>query len=387
MKSKLFSPFIWIAVLIIIVGLACNAVSGSPATEPPPPTQIPAPTQPPPPTDPPPQPTEPPPPTSTARPPKPTSDPAEPTESGGTQSALRLSDTAYLHPEGLFELNPIEGWTITQEDEGSVLFEAPDFSGAINIQVTNTGYKLDPVSFEKFVDARDFNFFIIYDNYLEIEQSVDAANGTAIVEKSLDFDGIPQRVISYYDQHDEAIFALDFWADEDLYDSYADTYDAFFDSITVDSGLAADQELYLWIYDFYGPGDLFTIEVPTSWRFETTSDDVSVVDTFYSPDEHAVIQNIAYDDGDEVTKSFAGAFALELLKTFYADDIRVTDDQVQEDGSERLIWNSPSRDYSGISFFESRGTTFLLFTVMYDNTFEDLYYDVLDYTVSTYDVP
>jgi len=253
--------------------------------------------------------------------------------------------------------------------------------------VTNTGYKLDPVAFENFVDARDFNFFIIYDNYLELEQSVDGANGTATVVKSLDFDGIPQTVITYYDQHDEAIFALDFWADDDLYDAYADTYDAFFDNITVDSGLAADQELYLWIYDFYGPGDLFTIEVPTSWRFETTSDDVSVVDTFYSPDEHAVIQNIAYDDGDEVTKSFAGAFALELLKNFYAQDIRVTDDQVQEDGSERLIWNSPGGDYSGISFFESRGTTFLLFTVMYDNPFEDLYYDVLDYTVSTYVVP
>lgn len=341
MKSKLFSPFIWIAVFIFIVGLACNAVSNPEPTQPPQPTLAPLPTQPPI------QPTEPPPPTSTAQPAQPTSEPIQPTEPSGDQAGLKLADTLYLHPEGLFELYPVEDWTITQEDEGSVLFEAPDFSGAINIQVTNTGYKLDPEAFEKFVDARDINFFIIYDNYEELEQSVDAANGTATVVKSLDFDGVSQTVISYYDQHDQAIYSLDFWADEEVYDTYADTYDAFFDNITVDSAVAAEQELYLWIYDFYGPGDLFTIEVPTSWRFETITDDVSVVDTFYSPDDHAVIQNIAYDDGEEVSKSFAGAFALELLKEFYAADISISDDQVQPDGSERLVWTSQVGSIAG----------------------------------------
>jgi hypothetical protein len=112
-----------------------------------------------------------------------------------------------------------------------------------------------------------------------------------------------------------------------------------------------------------------------------------VVDTFYAPDRHAVIQNMSYDDGTLVTKAMAGAFALELLKTYYATDIRITDDVVQPDGSERLTWHSRSGDYSGVSFFETRGTTFLLFTTLYDNPFEDIYLDVLNYTISTYDIP
>ena len=143
----------------------------------------------------------------------------------------------------------------------------------------------------------------------------------------------------------------------------------------------------MWIFTFTGPADLFNIEVPLPWRYESSADTETVVDTFYSPDEHAIIQNIAYDDGTEVTRSQAGAFALELLKTYYASDIRITDDQVQSDGSERLIWNSPSGNYSGISFLETRGTTFLLFSVLWDNPFEDSYFDALDYTISSYDVP
>jgi hypothetical protein len=63
------------------------------------------------------------------------------------------------------------------------------------------------------------------------------------------------------------------------------------------------------------------------------------------------------------------------------------DGQVQADGSERLTWESSSGEYSGISFLETRGTTFLLFTVMWDDAYEDVYFDTLDYTVSSYSVP
>jgi hypothetical protein len=127
--------------------------------------------------------------------------------------------------------------------------------------------------------------------------------------------------------------------------------------------------------------------VPESWLYEFTYEEVVAVDTFYSPDDHALIENIVYDDGEEVSKSEAGAFALELLREFYAEDIRITDDQVQPDGSERLIWNSPSGEYTGWSFFETRGTTFLLFTLIYDNAYEDIYFDVLNDVVETYDIP
>jgi hypothetical protein len=194
-------------------------------------------------------------------------------------------------------------------------------------------------------------------------------------------------VFTLYNQQGPLIYSFDFWADTAVFDAYASQYDAIIDSLTVSTELATPQELYYWVYTFTGPNNLFTIEAPTPWRYELSESETVIVDTFYSPDEHAVIQNMTYDDGEPISRSEAGAFALELLKTYYASDIRIIDDQVQPDGSERLTWQSTSGDYSGISFFESRGTAFLLFSVLYDNPFEDTYFDVLEYTITTYAVP
>src|SRR5690606_39685033 len=52
-------------------------------------------------------------------------------------SAGQISSTRYEHAEGLFALYPPEDWTAS-EDESSASFDAPDSSGYIYIQVTNT---------------------------------------------------------------------------------------------------------------------------------------------------------------------------------------------------------------------------------------------------------
>ncbi|MCI0399618.1 MAG: hypothetical protein L0322_32450, partial [Chloroflexi bacterium] len=224
--------------------------------------------------------------------------------------------------------------------------------------------------------------------YQVTDRQVDKDILVARVTKELFFDGVPQVVFTLYDQHGAVVYSLDFWADADVSDSYGVAYEQIIDGATVYSETAAEVvEPYYWIYDFYGPGDLFTIEVPTPWRYEYTEGDTAIVDTFYSPDEHAVVQNVTYDDGEVISREVAGAFALELLKQYYAADIVITDDQVQSDGSERLTWYSPSGDYSGISFFETRGTTFLLFSTLWDNPYEADYLDTLNYIISTYDIP
>jgi hypothetical protein len=273
------------------------------------------------------------------------------------------------------------------EDEASASFDAPDSSGYIYIQVTNTAVELDATGFANFVDNRDLNFFRDFDNYVELNQEIESEVGAATISKSLSFEGVPQTVITLYEQYGPIIYSFDFWSDEDRTDAYTDLYVQVAEAIEVYPEAGSEQIEYNWIYTFEEPNGLFTIDVPTPWRYENTQGEFTLVDTFYSPDEHAVIQNITYDDGSEVTRSQAGAFALELLREYYASDIRILDDQVQPDGSERLIWESPSGDYSGTSFLETRGTTFLLFTTMYDNPFEDAYLETLNYTISTYDVP
>ncbi|HZD11057.1 MAG TPA: hypothetical protein VE553_06920 [Candidatus Binatia bacterium] len=307
-------------------------------------------------------------------------------DDGGVVSDIELDSTPYTQPDGSFALNPPLGWDISN-DEGSASIEAPDGTGFIYVQVTDTGYGLDADAFTSFVENRDLNFFTGFDDYVEVAQEVDTDTRVASVTKNLTFDGVPQTVISLYDQYDAIIYTYDFWSDDANVDAYSDLYSQVVDTIQVNTSAAAEQTEYNWVYTFTGPSNLFTIEVPTPWRYERTEGDNAMVDTFYSPDEHAIIQNIAYDDGTETSRSQAGAFALELLRSYYATDIRIQSDQVQPDGSERLIWSSPSGDYSGTSFLETRGTTFLLFTTMYDNPYEDYYLETLNYTIGTYEVP
>lgn len=306
--------------------------------------------------------------------------------SGGVDAPVDLDSTAYTQPDNSFSLNPPLGWEITT-DEASVSIEAPDGSGFIYVQVTNTGYGLDETGFSNFVENRDLNFFAGFDDYTEVAQEVDTDTRVASVTKNLSFDGIPQTVITLYDQYENIIYTYDFWADDDMVDAYSDLYSNVVDTIQVNTTAASEQVEYNWVYTFTGPNNLFSIEVPTPWRYERTEGENAIIDTFYAPDDHAVVQNIAYDDGTETSRSQAGAFALELLRSYYATDIRIHSDQVQPDGSERLTWSSPSGDYSGTSFLETRGTTFLLFTTMYDNPYEDIYLETLNYTIETYEVP
>ena len=148
---------------------------------------------------------------------------------------------------------------------------------------------------------------------------------------------------------------------------------------------------------FTDQNNLYTIEVPADWIYEQTydaEDNYYYIDTFTSPDGGAVIENIVYDDGTRFTGNQKGRFALYLLNTFYSStgkegDIRVSDDKIMEDGSERLTWTSRGGGYSGYSFLEvrSNGTTFLLFTVDWGNDVEDIYRDTLEYVIESYSIP
>jgi hypothetical protein len=147
---------------------------------------------------------------------------------------------------------------------------------------------------------------------------------------------------------------------------------------------------------FTDQNDLFSIDLPSDWAYSQTVDDTDnnyYIDTFTSPDEQALVENIVYDDGTAFSGNQKAKFALYLLNTFYSKtgsegDIRVSDDRIMDDGSERLVWTSKGGGYSGISFLETRGTTtFLFFTVEWMNNAEDQYADTLNSVIESYRVP
>jgi len=138
------------------------------------------------------------------------------------------------------------------------------------------------------------------------------------------------------------------------------------------------------------------LDVPADWEHSQKVDDTNNYwywDVFTSPDGNAQIESIVYDDGTPFVGSQSGKTALQWLHQNYSStgqegDIRISDDSIQKDGSERLTWKSKGRGYSGISFFEIRKpTAMLMFTVQYADSAADQYGDVLDQVISSYRVP
>jgi len=144
---------------------------------------------------------------------------------------------------------------------------------------------------------------------------------------------------------------------------------------------------------FTDQNNYYQIDVPSEWVHTQTTNDYGYIDTFTSPDKGALVENIVHDEGISFQGGINGKYALQLLNQGYSNtgkegDIKVTNDSIQKDGSERLTWSSKGGKYSGVSFFEVRKkTTFLMFTVLWDDQAQSTYVDVLDKVISSYRIP
>jgi hypothetical protein len=371
MSKRPWFFFVLIAGFIILVGLACSAGADTAPTLEPTDEPVVLPTSEPEPT---------------AELPK----PALPTQGAAPAgpAPFEIDSNVYEHPSGIFSFNPPVGWSMDESDS-DLLMVAPDNTGSLYLSATNTGVELDMESLDNFIQAREANFFSGRDEYTQQDYQI-YEDATAVTKKTFLFDNIPQYVFTIYLARGPAVFAFDFWADEDLAEAYNQPFLDVANTIIYDGNMAANLPLYNYVYTYSDPNGLFEFEVPSSWTYAYDEGENVYTDTFTSPDNHAVIQNITYDDGTEISKSVAGQFALNLLNMVYTDganDIKITGDKVQPDGSERLTWESRSGGFSGISFFETRGTTFLMLSWLADSGFEEVYGPVFDGTLASYTVP
>jgi hypothetical protein len=150
-----------------------------------------------------------------------------------------------------------------------------------------------------------------------------------------------------------------------------------------------------WV-TFTDENEFYAIDLPGDWTYEHTvdqDDNYYYIDTFTSPDGGAVIENIVYDDGLPFAGKDKSRFALFFLNNWYSytgreGDIRISEDSIQQDGSERLVWTSKGGGYSGVSFLETRGTTtFLFLTLNWGNSYEDQYLDIINEVIASYRIP
>ncbi len=141
----------------------------------------------------------------------------------------------------------------------------------------------------------------------------------------------------------------------------------------------------------------FQIDVPANWTHKSNGSEDHYWDTFTSPDGGAVVENYTYlkatsAGGTPWNGAEMKQYALQVLDKYYSKtgqpgDIEVTEEKPQSDGSVRLSWDSKGGGYSGLSFYEMRGTKFLLFTVDWGNGYKNQYIDILNKVIASYRVP
>jgi hypothetical protein len=370
MSKRPWLVFVVLALFILIVGLACSA--GSSTTAEPASTDAPQSL-----------------PTAKA-----TSESKSVLPSQGSAPAgaapFELDTALYSHPSGAFTFNPPVDWTVDETTSG-VVMTSPDQKASLVFTVTNTGEELDSASVDNFIKATEANFFSGRPDYAQQDSQTNDA-GTTLVKKTFTYNDIPQYVFTIYMKGGQGMYAFDFWADADVAESYTQPYMDLVNTINYDGNKAADLPIYGDTYTFTDQNNLFQFDVPLTWT--NSYDEATNIhsDSFTSPDGHSIINNITYDDGTATSKSQAGDLARQILNNVYtngANDIKIPTggDKVQPDGKERLIWTSRSGGYSGISIFETRGTTFLMLSWLVDNGYEEMFGPVFDNTLSSYSIP
>ena len=368
LRTKQYIPLIFSVILILIITVAITACSNTSTPTPTPPVGSINATS-----------------TATVFQVQPVTDiaPTQIISSPSAPPVINLSTETYQHPEDLFSLLVPEEWTVS-ESQTSATFSDPKGETIISVHAINTGYALDSESFDRFVEGRESNIFDEYEDYLEIDRQYDQDRKAILIKKQYAKEDFPISVGSLYLQEEQTILLVDFRSKQEDFGAYKMVFESIIDSAEINSEAVANQLIYSSDADSYYQNEYFLINTPAYWKLNRLSGEYSLVETFYSPDERAIIQIVIYDDGEFLTRNVAGNLVRTLLREQYTKDVTVTANTVSQDGRERMIWNSDFANYQGVTQYETRGSALLMITVIWDNDLGSYYQSMLEEVINTY---
>lgn len=298
-------------------------------------------------------------------------------------STAVIETRLYTHPDNLFGLTIPITWNVNSASN-ITQFKDPSSSIVIDVQLMDTQYQLDLESFTRAVNAREANVFGEFESYLETDRQLNQGEVSYLIEKRLLQDGVPSTAISLYRQYGRSIIILDLWSGIEDYEGKKSQLSEVLASFSIDEG--AGQPSARLHADLFSPksNGAFSLDVPRYWDHNTSTAENSVVDTFTSPDQKAIIQMVIFDDGEPISGTVAGAFVRNLLRNYYAKDIYVSKYQSLNDGREELIWESTGSDYQGITYFDVNDTELIIYTIMTTADFEEIYADLLENVLNSF---
>ncbi len=313
--------------------------------------------------------------------------------SGAATATAILSiilDGTYSHPSGAFSFQFPVGWLEDTSEYGSVFFSEPDGEGALYVTATNTGRPLNGEQFETFVQAREENFFAVFDGYIQSSFEVDPQKSRAVTLKSVVFEDLSEMVKSYYLLDGQVVYAIDMWWESEKEADYEIIYNEILESFTVDPNLIAGFPYYNYVITFYDTLDAFSFEPPVSWRYHNRVEDGVITDGFSSPDENAFLEHIMFSIPEALKeteleqKIFQAAFASYIDGT--ANVVVETRTQ-NEEGGVSIDWQDDGSGWKKQTLYIVEGAKVLALNGVIRSGNKDIFQSTLDYAFNWYSVP
>lgn len=269
----------------------------------------------------------------------------------------------FIHQQRLFSMLIPTGWKIREEDSFAT-FTAPDETASILAAVENTGIPLDKAGFTNYISTTEMHNFSHLKDYKQAEAKMDDRLGIATVRSQFYLANEAQELSSIYIRKENVIINMRLQASLAEYPNLEKLFDQVTNSAKFDLDKASRLIPYNMVYDFAHPMNVFSLKMPTAWRYSREEFTNFAIDRFYSPDGAAWIENLTYDDGNVIKPSQAFTITANLVWELFAKDLRISEMKPQPDGSTRWVWRSDRNKIQGTTFYELRGTKFLMLSLI-----------------------
>lgn len=293
-----------------------------------------------------------------------------------------LDETIFKHASGAFEFNAPKGWTI-EEFDNDVFIQSPE-SVFFYLSVTNTGYKLTPSEFSRYIQNSEDFFYGYREGYKELNRVKDESIDLELIDKTYSLEnGSTAFVSSIYQQFDQVIYTVELYGDLDEIlgnPSYEQVFNAFYQSLLVHSKTAATLPIYGLSWSYQTNDQAYTLNMPQGWEYEYYEITAGFTSQYQliSPDGHAVI-NVFEDAGNSLATDIKSLdeFSLLLLNANYSNgtnDIKIVTKGEESNGI-FYEWTSPSNAYSGFAYIleKTNSAEPVLLTIFWENDYDYLY--------------
>lgn len=313
-------------------------------------------------------------------------EPSEEEASSKEEAAVEWSDQPYVSPSGLFQITFPKGWNCSETGNFQVNCQSPNQSVEMQARITATGYELVQGAFLSFTHAELVHTYSEIKEYVETERIEE--EGHLTVEASW------RKSDAYWNSSDVfirsggTVLHLQTAAKKESNGMYDDVFTQIAASAEIFTSELYGSKLYANRTTHTARYAVFKLDIPTAWvKYEDAgSIGRTVIEEFFSPDKRASVQIAVYQHGELIEQTLKAEKTLEIMRTLYGHDLRVSHDKALPDGQERLEWYAGNKDIHGISFFDSVGSTLYVFCIIWEETTDDIYKPLLEEVAASFSV-